>query len=146
MTTPIERTATTTYPADVPATEARPGETPGTVRMISSERVEGTKVYGPDDRHIGAIHHLMIEKVSGHVAYAVMSFGGFLGMGKDYYPIPWQSLRYDTRLDGYVTDVTKEQVEGSPDYDRDRFDWADDDWHRRTHEHYGRKPTYIGYM
>ena len=130
--------------------QVRDPQTPeGQIRMISSERVEGTSVHGPDGAKIGNIHHLMIEKVSGRVAYAVMSFGGFLGMGKEYYPVPWESLKFDTRIDGYVTDITREQVEGSPDYDRERFDWNDDDWHRRTHEHYGgsgKLPPWTGYM
>ncbi|MGE0803807.1 MAG: PRC-barrel domain-containing protein [Lautropia sp.] len=115
-------------------------------RLISSDRVEDTKVYGADHKRIGSIHHLMIEKVSGRVAYAIMSFGGFLGMGKDFYPVPWNSLSYDVELDGYVTNVTREQVEASPPYTAENFDWANDDWHARVHAHYQTKPSYIGYM
>jgi sporulation protein YlmC with PRC-barrel domain len=75
------------------ATEAR--ETAG---LIGSDKVEGTAVYDAKGEHIGSIERVMIEKVSGQVAYAVLSFGGFLGIGSDYYPIPWQSLTYDTSL------------------------------------------------
>ena len=61
-------------------------------RLISSEDVEGTEVYGLGDEVVGEIDHLLIEKVSGRVAYAVMSFGGFLGLAHSHYPIPWSAL------------------------------------------------------
>jgi len=77
------------------ATEAR--ETAG---LIGSDKVEGTAVYDAKGEHIGSIERVMIEKISGQVAYAVLSFGGFLGIGSDYYPIPWASLTYDTSLGG----------------------------------------------
>ena len=59
--------------------------------LIGSDKVEGTAVYGPDDRRIGVIERVMIEKRSGPVSYAVLSFGGFLGMGNDHYPLPWNT-------------------------------------------------------
>lgn len=61
----------------------------------------------------------MIDKMSGKVSYAVLSFGGFLGIGDDYYPLPWQSLKYDTSLGGYVADVTEAQLKGAPKYRED---------------------------
>jgi len=66
--------------------------------LIGSDKVEGTAVYGADTKKIGSIQRVMIDKMSGKVPYAVLSFGGFLGIGDDYYPLPWQSLKYDTRL------------------------------------------------
>ena len=71
--------------------------------LIGSDKVEGTAVYGADSEKIGTIERVMIDKVSGKVSYAVLGFGGFLGIGHDHYPLPWQSLKYDTRLGGYVT-------------------------------------------
>ena len=65
-------------------------------RLISSEDVHGTDVYGAGEEAIGEIDHLLIEKVSGRVSYAVMSFGGFLGLAHSHYPIPWSALKYDT--------------------------------------------------
>ena len=59
-----------------------------TASLIGSDKVEGTAVYGPDNQKIGSVQRVMIDKISGKVAYAVMSFGGFLGMGEDYYPVP----------------------------------------------------------
>jgi PRC-barrel domain protein len=60
-----------------------------TVSLIGSDKVEGTAVYGADNQKIGSVQRVMIDKVSGKVAYAVVSFGGFLGMGEDYFPMPW---------------------------------------------------------
>ena len=119
----------------------------GGAKLISSNRVQGTEVYGPGGEHVGEIDHLMIEKVSGKVAYAVMSFGGFLGMGKDFHPVPWNALKYDTTLDGYRTDITREQVEGAPAYSGgDAFDWNDDQWHSRVHSHYKTPPSFTAYL
>ena len=68
-----------------------------TVSLIGSDKVEGTAVYGADNQKIGSVQRVMIDKISGKVAYAVVSFGGFLGMGEDYFPMPWASLKYDTK-------------------------------------------------
>src|SRR3712207_4229190 len=76
--------------------------------LIESDRVEGTAVFGADNSRIGTVKRLMIDKVSGQVAYAVMSFGGFLGMGEDTYTIPWSKLDYHTDLGGYKTDISPE--------------------------------------
>src|SRR5580658_1100855 len=77
--------------------------------LIGSDKVEGTAVYGADDNKIGSIERVMIDKASGKVSYAVLGFGGFLGLGNDHYPLPWQSLKYDTRLGDYITGVTEKQ-------------------------------------
>jgi hypothetical protein len=67
-------------------------------QCISSEDVQGTEVYGPDGKNIGEIDHLIIDKISGRVGYAVMSFGGFLGLGHSHYPIPWVLFHTTSRL------------------------------------------------
>jgi hypothetical protein len=103
-------------------------------RLISSEDVEETKVYGPDGNNIGEIDHLMIDKVSGRVAYAVMSFGGFLGLGHSHYPVPWGALTFDTSLDGYRTNIAEQQLKDAPEFSDDT--WGDRDWEIRTHKHY----------
>ena len=69
-----------------------------TNRLISSDKVEGTPVYNPKGERLGKVHHLMIDKYTGQVAYAVMSFGGFLGIGEKYHPLPWKMLNYDSRM------------------------------------------------
>lgn len=109
--------------------------------LIESDRVEGTEVYGQDRSHLGSIKRLMIEKRSGQVAYAVMSFGGFLGLGEDTYTIPWAKLTYDTELGGYRTDLTSDQLKGAPDfYRRDEYAWSDRDKERDLHNYYGVSP------
>lgn len=97
-----------------------------TVSLIGSDKVEGTTVYGADDRKIGNVQRVMIDKISGKVAYAVISFGGFLGLGEDYYPMPWPHLKYDTAIGGYRVAVTEDQLKGAPKFSRSTdWDWSD---------------------
>lgn len=112
--------------------------------LIESDRVEGTSVYDPNGNSIGSIKRLMIEKLGGKVAYAVMSFGGFLGMGADEHTIPWSKLNYDTSLGGYRTDITKEQLEGAPSFYRERdYAWNDRARERELHDYWA-APYYWG--
>src|SRR5215208_8126904 len=83
---------------------------------ISSRKVAGTAVYNANGDKLGSIDDIVIDKLSGQVRYAALEFGGFLGVGTDRYPIPWSTLKYDTRLDGYVVPLRKEQLEGAPRY------------------------------
>jgi hypothetical protein len=79
----------------------------------------------------------MIDKLSGKVPYAVLSFGGFLGIGDDYYP-PWQSLKYDANFGGYVTGITEAQLQNAPKYNYDNsWNWSDPARTRAVNEHYG---------
>jgi hypothetical protein len=106
--------------------------------LIGSDKVEGTAVYGADSNKIGSIERVMIDKRSGRVSYAVLGFGGFLGLGNDHYPLPWQSLKYDTRLGGYVAGVTENQLRGAPKYSNDRdWDWNNDAAGKRVDDYYG---------
>src|SRR6516164_3015458 len=97
-----------------------------TATLIGSDKVEGTAVYGTDKERIGSIERVMINKTSGQVSYAVLGFGGFLGIGEDHYPLPWQSLKYDTGLGGYRSNLTAERLQGAPKYGNDN-DWNWDD-------------------
>lgn len=124
----MDTTSTTTSTA---------GTTTPTHAVISSERVQGTDVYGPDGDKLGSIDGLMIDKLSGRVRYAVLEFGGFLGMGTDRYPLPWAMLKYDTRLEGYVVPLTKEKLEQAPRYDADSSPDYDEDYGRKVHSYYG---------
>jgi sporulation protein YlmC with PRC-barrel domain len=106
--------------------------------LIGSDKVEGTAVYGPDSTKIGTIERVMIDKQNGKVSYAVLGFGGFLGLGNDHYPLPWQSLKYDTGLGGYVTGVTESQLRGAPKYSDDReWNWGDVTSNRAVNDYYG---------
>jgi len=109
-----------------------------TGNLIGSDKVEGTAVYGADANKIGSIERVMIDKVSGKVSYAVLGFGGFLGLGNDHYPLPWQSLKYDTRLGGYVTGITEKQLKDAPRYSRDSdWNWGDANRARALDGYYG---------
>lgn len=109
-------------------------------QLISSEDVQGTNVYDASGNKMGDIDHLMIDKVTGRVTYAVMSFGGFLGLGHSHYPLPWSALRYDTTKGGYVTSVTEQQLRDAPEFSDDESMWANRDWETRTHQHYNAQP------
>jgi len=113
-----------------------------TVSLIGSDKVEGTAVYGADEQQIGSIERVMIDKRSGRVSYAVLSFGGFLGIGNDHYPLPWQSLKYDTGLGGYRTGVTEQQLQGAPKFGNDNdWNWEDPTRNRAVNDYYGVVPT-----
>src|SRR5258707_15044132 len=98
---------------DTTTAAARGLATDETDRLISSDKVEGTPVYNPKGERLGKVHHLMIDKYTGQVAYAVMSFGGFLGIGEKYNPLPWHMLTYDTR---YVVDLDGVNLKNPPSY------------------------------
>jgi hypothetical protein len=112
-----------------------------TSSLISSDKVEGTAVYDRRGEKLGSIHSVMIDKISGKVAYAVMSFGGFLGMGDSYHPLPWDVLTYDTDQGGYVVDLDRSRLEGAPTYGTNEMpDWSDRRWGQRVHDYYGTRP------
>lgn len=103
-------------------------------QLISSEDVEGTEVYDTAGNNIGEVDHLMIDKTSGRIGYAVISFGGFMGLGHSHYPVPWNALKYDTSLGGFRTAITEQQLKDAPQFSDDS--WGDRNWEMRTHEHY----------
>jgi PRC-barrel domain len=108
-----------------------------TVSLIGSDKVEGTAVYGADNEKIGSVQRVMIDKVSGKVAYAVVSFGGFLGMGEDYFPMPWASLTYDTNLGGYRANVTQAELKGAPKFSKSQdWAWSDRSKDREVYDYY----------
>ncbi|MEY9389499.1 hypothetical protein ABIF93_007756 [Bradyrhizobium japonicum] len=93
---------------------------------------------GTDGQKVGYIERVMIDKVSGKVSYAVLSFGGLLGIGDDHYPLPWQALKYDTDLGGYVTGITQDQLRGAPKYaDESAWNWSDPARARSVNAYYG---------
>jgi sporulation protein YlmC with PRC-barrel domain len=109
-------------------TRTNPLETKETHSLIASDKVEGTAVYRSNGEKVGRIERLMIDKRTGKVAYAVMSFGGFMGIGEDYYPIPWSLLTYNPRLEGYEVNIGEQQLKGAPKFSTHES-W---DWNSRT--------------
>lgn len=116
-----------------------------TYSLISADKVEGTAVYNPSREQVGTIDKIMIDKLSGKVAYAVMASGGFLGIGEKYHPLPWAALQYDTSVEGYLVGMDKKALEGSPSYERsklDAMDWNDKALGRTVHDYY-KVPPYV---
>jgi hypothetical protein len=110
--------------------------------LIGSDRVEGTAVYAGDGRQMGSVNRVMIEKVSGRVAYAIVSFDQATGLGEDAFKIPWAKLTYDVDLAGYRTDLTEEQLHAAPSSARgDDDDPLDEAQEEELHAFY-RIPPY----
>lgn len=107
-----------------------------TDRLISSDKVEGTRVYNPRGDRLGSIRNFMVNKQSGQVEYAVMEFGGILGIGNEYYPLPWDLLSYDAKQGGYVVDLEKDKLEGAPRYSDGDSTW-DEVYVRQVYGYYG---------
>jgi hypothetical protein len=111
-----------------------------TASLIGSDKVEGTAVYGADQKKIGKLERVMIDKISGKVAYAVLSFGGFLGMGEDYYPVPWATLKYDPSLGGYLVNLTRDKLDKAPKYTQSTgWNWTREN-DQRVYDYYGASP------
>jgi hypothetical protein len=112
-----------------------------TTRLIGSDKVEGTAVRRSNGDTIGTIERVMIDKRGGKVAYAVMSFGGFLGIGSEYRALPWSVLKYNENLDGYELNVTENQLRGAP---MPASGWdagnVDRNWERNIHDYYHAAP------
>ena len=109
-----------------------------TYSCIAADKVEGTSVYNASGEKLGSIDNVMIDKRSGRVVYAVMSFGGFLGIGERYHPLPWSVLNYDTGKGGYVVNLSRQQLEGAPTYASNETPNYDDPvWGRKVYDYYG---------
>ena len=107
-----------------------------TQELISSEKVDGTAVYSSDGDKLGSIHHLMVGKLDGKVRYAVVNLGGIFG--GDYHPLPWNQLKYSTDHDGYLIDLTEEQLKASPSFDRDSEPTYNNEYDRKIDDYYTR--------
>ena len=110
--------------------------------LISAHKVQGTPVYNLEGERLGHVEDVMLHKLSGQVAFAVLSFGGFLGIGERYNPLPWSVLTYDTGKGGYVVPLTKEQLQRSPSYDKEELTNDDNGWGQRVNEYYQVTPSW----
>ena len=108
-----------------------------TEQTIASNKVEGTPVYDAHGERIGKIHNFMVDKQSGRVVYAVMSFGGLLGMGASYRPLPWSVLRYDEKLDGYVVGIDMDTIRNGPSYEAGGEPRFDQGYYGTVYGYYG---------
>ncbi|AKM10106.1 PRC-barrel domain-containing protein [Croceicoccus naphthovorans] len=108
-----------------------------THNLIASDKVDGTTVHASDGDKIGHISHVMLGKRNGRVEYAVMSCGGFLGMGEEYRPVPWDALEYDVDEGGYTLKSDKSRLPDAPSYERDREPEWDRDYGNTVYSYYG---------
>ena len=108
-----------------------------TREAIASDKVEGTPVYDGRGEKIGQIQNFMVDKRSGQVLYAVMSFGGFLGLGERHHPLPWSVLRYDEKLGGYAVGIDIDKIRNGPSYGRDDPPLFDRPYYGAVYGYYG---------
>ena len=109
--------------------------------LISSRRVEGTPVFSSKGEKLGTIHSVMIGKRTGTVAYAVLEFGGFMGVGSKVHPVPWSLLTYEVDRDGYVVEMTKDQLSRAPAMTLDESDRPiDREYQEQLNSYWGTMP------
>jgi hypothetical protein len=105
--------------------------------LIAASKVEGRPVFDRRGEKLGTVKELYIDKISGEVEFAALAFGGVLGVGERYHPLPWTTLDYDTDKDGFVVDVERDKLEASPAYDEARLAGPDDGWGPEVREYFG---------
>jgi hypothetical protein len=108
-----------------------------TVRLIASNKVEGTPVFNGHGEQLGSIHNFMVDKYTGQVAYAVMASGGFLGLGGSHHPLPWRALKYEQRLGGYLVSADDGKLMSAPHYSASENPFADPEFAGKVDAHYG---------
>ena len=108
---------------------------------IKASSIIGTDVVNPKGDNLGDIKEVVIDPRTGKVAYAVVSFGGFLTMGEKLFAIPFSAFEYDQAENEYVLDVSKERLEAAPGFDADNWpSMADEKWNRDVYKYYDRSP------
>lgn len=115
--------------------DARRGPGP---HLMGADTLVGNAVYNKDSESIGDIKEIMLDMRDGRVSYAVLSFGGFMGMGEKLFAVPWQALTLDTENKRFLLDVSRERLEQAPGFDKNHWpDMADATWARSIHAYYG---------
>ena len=110
-------------------------------RLMTANTLEGDNVVNGAGEDLGKIEEIMLDVPLGRIAYAVLSFGGFLGIGNRLFAIPWQALELDPEHHRFILDVPRERLENAPGFDKDRWpDWADATWATTVHEYYDTRP------
>lgn len=109
--------------------------------LMGADTLVGNEVYNREAQDLGEIKEIMLDMRSGRVSYAVLSFGGFLGMGEKLFAVPWDALKLDTENKRFVLDVAKDRLDGAPGFDKTHWpDMADETWEKSIHAYYGTKP------
>lgn len=137
--TPTETTADQRKSASGPGPDPRKGPGP---ELMSAHSLLRNDVYNRQSESLGAIKEIMIDMRSGRVAYAVMTFGGFLGMGGKLFAVPWEALTLDTKEHHFILNVDKTRLEDAPGFDRSHWpDMVDPTWAQGVHAYYGTEPN-----
>ena len=115
------------------------GKGPGP-RLMGADTLIGEDVYNTQDEDLGDIKEIMLDMNNGKIAYAVLSFGGFLGMGDKLFAVPWNALTLDTENKRFILNVDKDRLQSAPGFDKDDWpDMADPSWQNTIHSYYGTK-------
>ncbi len=110
-------------------------------QVMGAKTLIGDTVRNSQGEDLGNIEEIMLDTNNGRVAYAVLSFGGFLGMGEKLFAVPWSSLTLDTENEGMVLDINKEQLKKAPGFDKDHWpSMADQRWATEVHGYYQARP------
>jgi sporulation protein YlmC with PRC-barrel domain len=110
-------------------------------RLMSADSLEGNDVTNAAGDDLGSIEHIMLDVPSGKIAYAVLSFGGMMGMGGKLFAVPWRALKLDTQEKCFVMETSKERLESAPGFDKDKWpSMADQQWARDIHTYYDSAP------
>jgi sporulation protein YlmC with PRC-barrel domain len=109
--------------------------------LLGADTLVGNDVYNQKGEKLGDIKEVMLDMRSGRVAYAVLSFGGFLGMGEKLFAVPWNALILDTKNKRFVLNVEKDRLKEAPGFDKAHWpNMADQSWAKEIHSYYGTKP------
>jgi hypothetical protein len=114
----------------------------GHTSAIRAKKVIGTSVKGPDGATIGKVEDIVLDKLSNNIMFAIVGFGGFLGMGEKYHPLPWSTLDYDETEGGYVVSLTKDQLKAAPAYSMEELTQSDGTQFRDRVYDYYKAPRY----
>jgi sporulation protein YlmC with PRC-barrel domain len=121
-----------------PGPDTRKGPGP---EVMGADTLNGNDVYNHKNEDLGDIKEIMLDMRSGKVGYAVLSFGGFLGLGEKLFAVPWNALKLDTKNKRFVLNVEKDRLKDAPGFDKDKWpDMADQSWAKEIHSYYGTKP------
>lgn len=109
--------------------------------LMGADTLIGNKVYNKQAEDLGDIKEIMLDMRHGHVSYAVLEFGGFLGMGSKLFAVPWKALTLDTAEKRFILDASKESLKNAPGFEKDNWpDMADSVWEKSIHDYYGTAP------
>lgn len=124
----------------ISASESGVRQGPGP-ELMGADTLIGNDVYNLKDEDLGDIKEIMLDMRTGRVGYAVLSFGGFLGMGEKLFAVPWSALTLDTQNKRFTLNVEKDRLESAPGFDKDSWpNMADPSWAKSIHDYYGTKP------